>query len=118
MTKFSRKRFQEALKACKQICKNEKLPAVTRLRSAELIYLLYGGELAGGNSKRDRRSIKDLVTERGLEKQIRATVDEQTKPQTEAEAEADPMDALLRDFLTTDSNPSSPVHEREATDGQ
>jgi len=99
MVKYSRKRFQEAIRACKQICKNEKLPAVTRLRSAELIYLLYGGELPGGNTKRDKRSIKDLVQERSLEKQVRTTVDEQTQPQTEAEAEKDWISAALAEFL-------------------
>jgi len=114
MIRFSRKRYQEALKACKQICKNEKLPAVTRLRSAELIYLLYGGELPGGNSKRDKRTIKDLVQERSVEKQIRTAVDEQTKPQTEEQAEDDRVSRALSEFLkptqtesTENSKPSA-----------
>jgi hypothetical protein len=100
MIKFSRKRFQEALRACKEIAKNSRLPASQRLRAAELIYLLYGGELVpGGNTKRDKRTIKDLVQERSVEKKVRAAVDEQTKPLTEEQAEEDKVSAALKEFL-------------------
>jgi hypothetical protein len=100
MIKYSRKRYQEALRACKEIAKNSRLPASQRLRAAELIYLLYGGELLpGGNSKRDKRTIKDLVQERSVEKQIRSVVNEQTKPQTEEQAEEDKVSKALAEFL-------------------
>jgi hypothetical protein len=99
MIKYSRKRFQEALRACKEIAKNSRLPVSQRLRAAELIYLLYGGELPGGNTKRDKRTIKDLVQERSVEKQIRSAIDEQTKPQTAEQAEEDKVSAALKEFL-------------------
>lgn len=117
MIKFSRKRYQEALRACKEIAKNSRLPANQRLRAAELIYLLYGGELPGGNSKRDKRTVKDLVQERSLEKQIRSTVDEQAKPQTEEQAEEDKVSAALKEFLKptqTESVASSRPHAETA----
>ena len=100
MVRYSRKRFQEALRACKEIAKSSRTPVSQRLRAAELIYLLYGGELPGGNTKRDKRTIKDLVfQERSLEKQVRTTVDEQTQPQTEEQVEADWISTALAEFL-------------------
>lgn len=101
MIKYSRKRFQECLRATKEIAKNSRLPATVRLRAVELTYLLYGGELPGGPNKRDKRSIKDLVQERSLEKQIRTTVDEQTKPKTEEQEQEEKVSAALAEFLKT-----------------
>jgi hypothetical protein len=111
---ISRKRYQEALKACKQVAKDERKPYLDRLRAAELICLIYGLELPGGNTKRDRRTVKTLVGERSLEKQIRTAVDEQTKPQTEPQEPDDPMDALLRDFLKP-TQPESVVNSKPST---
>ncbi len=115
MVQYSRKRFQEALFACKQICRNDRLPALTRLRSAELIFLLYGGELPAGLNKRDKRSIKDLVQERSLEKQIRTAVDEQTTPKTAEQAQEDKLSMALAEFLKTTPK-ATPTHSADTSE--
>jgi hypothetical protein len=46
----------------------------------------------------DKRTVKTLVEERSVEKQIRSAVDVQTKGQIKAD-EPDPMSAILAEFL-------------------
>jgi HD superfamily phosphodiesterase len=87
----SRKKYQEALRCLKDACKNDKLPWAQRLRAAELICAIYGTvELE--DSKRDRRAVKELVTERAFEKQlneeVRSNILEKTAKQAEEDAKA------------------------------
>jgi len=72
MPQVSRKKFQEVLSLCKKGCKNERLPFAQRMRAAELICLVYGLDLPGGTTKRDRKTVKVLLDERELEKQLKA----------------------------------------------
>jgi hypothetical protein len=84
-TKIARKKFQEALKALKQACKNERLPFALRIRSAELICAIYGLPLPE-SSTRVKRAVKELVAEGQFDRQIREQV--QTKTTQDAVASA------------------------------
>ena len=75
----SRKRYQEALRACKQVARNDKQSALVRLRAAEIICIIYGLELPGaGVRKKDKRYINELLTERRFEKQLKQQVQDGT----------------------------------------
>jgi hypothetical protein len=85
MARFSRKKFQEALRALKQVCKNDKLPATLRVRAAELILAVYGVPLPE-SSARIKRTVKELVQEGSFDKQMRDQVNERVRQDAEAEA--------------------------------
>jgi uncharacterized protein (DUF2236 family) len=85
MGKPSRKRFQEALKALKQVCKNDRLPATLRVRSAELICAIYEIPLPE-SAARIRRTVRELVTEGAFDRQVREQVQEKVRQDAEAEA--------------------------------
>jgi hypothetical protein len=85
MGRISRKKFQEALKALKQTCKNDKLPAVLRVRAAELILAVYGVPLPQ-SSARIKRTVRELVEEGGFDRQLREQVNERIMRDAEAEA--------------------------------
>jgi hypothetical protein len=90
----SRKKYQEALKVLKAACKNEALSWTQRIRAAELIMMIYG-TLDSPESKRDRRAVKELVTERAFERatneQVRQAVTERVMTEAEREAEKEAM---------------------------
>jgi len=85
MAKISRKKFQEALKALKAACKNDRLPFTLRIRAAELILAVYGVPLPE-SSARIKRSVRELVQEGSLDRQIREQVNEKVRQDAEAEA--------------------------------
>jgi hypothetical protein len=85
MAKISRKKFQEALKALKAACKNDHLPFTLRIRAAELILAVYGVPLPE-SSARIKRSVRELVQEGSLDRQIREQVNEKVRQDAEAEA--------------------------------
>jgi hypothetical protein len=85
MNKPPRKRFQEALRALKGVCKNDRLPATLRVRAAELILAVYGIPLPE-SSARIRRSVKELVQEGSFDTQIRQQVNDRVRPEAEAQA--------------------------------
>ena len=87
MPKISRKRFQEALKALKQACKNEKLPFALRVRSAELICAIYGVPLPE-SSVRVKRAVKELVAEGQFDRQVREQVEGKRQEDAVAAARA------------------------------
>jgi stage III sporulation protein SpoIIIAA len=95
MGQVSRKKFQEALKALKSVCRNDKLPATLRVRGAELIMAIYGVELPN-TSPRDRKTVKQLVEERQFEKTIQANVRAKVLEQTVRDAEEDAKVFLAR----------------------
>ena len=85
MARPSRKKFQEALRALKLACKNDRLPFTLRIRAAELILAVYGVQLPE-NTARNRRAVKELVEENAFDRQVRAQVEEKLKAQAEADA--------------------------------
>lgn len=85
MAKFSRKKFQEALRALKQVCKNDRLPATLRVRAAELICCIYSVPMPE-SSIRVRRAVKELVQEGSFDRQIREQVQEKVRRDAEVEA--------------------------------
>jgi hypothetical protein len=85
VVKPSRKRFQEALRALKQTCKNDRLPATLRVRAAELILAVYGVPLPE-SSARIKRTVKELVQEGSFDREIREQVNEKVRKDAEAEA--------------------------------
>ncbi len=85
MAKFSRKKFQEALRALKQVCKNDRLPATLRVRAAELILAVYGVPLPE-SSVRIKRTVRELVQEGGFDREVRNQVNERIRQDAEAEA--------------------------------
>jgi hypothetical protein len=86
-TKIARKKFQEALKALKQACKNERLPFALRIRAAELICAIYGVPLPE-SSVRVKRAVKELVAEGQFDRQIREQVQEKSTQDAVASARA------------------------------
>jgi len=85
MARFSRKKFQEALRALKAACKNEHLPFTLRIRAAELICCIYSVPLPE-SSIRVRRAVKELVQEGSFDRQLREQVNEKVRQDAEAEA--------------------------------
>lgn len=85
MGKPSRKKFQEALRALKAACKNEHLPFSLRVRAAELILAVYGVPLPE-SSARVKRTVRELVTEGGFDREMREQVEEKIRKDAEAEA--------------------------------
>jgi uncharacterized protein (DUF2236 family) len=85
MAKFSRKKFQEALRALKAACKNERLPFALRIRAAELICAIYSVPLPE-SSARVKRTVRELVTEGSFDRQVREQVNERVRHDAEAEA--------------------------------
>lgn len=85
MGRISRKKFQEALRALKQVCKNDRLPATLRVRAAELILAVYSVPLPE-SSARIKRTVKELVQEGSFDRQVREQVSEKVRQDAEAEA--------------------------------
>ena len=87
MGKPSRKKFQEALRALKAACRNDKLPFTLRVHAAELILAVYGVHLPE-NSPRIKRAVKDLVAESAFERQVREQVHQKVLEDAEDQARA------------------------------
>lgn len=89
---FSRRRYSEAVKALKSALKSPTLPWVQKLRAIELLLCIYGVPIPEPG-RRERRAIKDMVADRGVEKmiaeQVRTTVEERARQEAEAAEEAD-----------------------------
>jgi hypothetical protein len=85
MAKFSRKKFQEALRALKAACKNDRLPFTLRIRAAELICAIYSVPLPE-SSARIRRTVRELVQEGSFDRQLREQVNDKVRQDAEAEA--------------------------------
>ena len=85
MGRISRKKYQEALRCLKQACRNDKLSFALRIRAAELICLIYGLPPLE-SSARVKRTIRELVTEGTLDRQIREQVADRVRKDAEAEA--------------------------------
>jgi ribosomal protein L22 len=96
MARISRKKYQEALRCLKQACKNERLSFTLRIRAAELICLIYGLPPLE-SSARIKRTVKELVQEGTLDRQIREQVADKVRQDAEAQA---------RRFLESVSQPS------------
>jgi hypothetical protein len=82
---FSRRKYAEALRCLKLICKVSSHPVAIRLRAAEMILQIYG--LEPPTTKRDKMAIRDLVQQHTFEKQLTAQVDDKIA-QEDADAEA------------------------------
>ena len=87
MGKPSRKRFQEALRALKAACKNDRLPFTLRVHAAELILAVYGVPLPDSNL-RTKRAVRDLVEENAFERSLRQQVHERVLQDAESQARA------------------------------
>jgi hypothetical protein len=85
MARVSRKKFQEALKALKAACKNDKVPFTLRVRAAELICAIYGVPLPE-SSARIKRTVKELVEEGSFDRQVRQEVQDKVRQDAEAQA--------------------------------
>lgn len=85
MGKPSRKRFQEALRALKQACKNDRLAYSLRIRAAELICAIYGVPLPE-STVRIKRAVKELVADGQFDRQVREQVQERQKQDALASA--------------------------------
>jgi hypothetical protein len=88
MPKFSRKKYQEALRCLKQACRNEKLSFPLRIRAAELIIAIYGDVKLPESSARIKRTVKELVQEGSFDREVREQVNEKTRQDAEAQARA------------------------------
>jgi hypothetical protein len=87
MPKVSRKKFQEALRALKAACRNDKLTFALRVRAAELILAIYGVPLPE-SAARVKRTVKELVQEGSFDREVREQVNEKTRQDAEAQARA------------------------------
>ncbi len=87
MPKVSRKKFQEALRALKDACKNPKLTFALRVRAAELILAVYNVPLPE-SSARVKRTVKELVEEGSFDKEMREQVNQKVRADAEAQARA------------------------------
>jgi hypothetical protein len=87
MPKFSRKKFQEALRALKDACRNPKLTFALRVRAAELICVIYGLPPLE-SSARVKRTVKELVEEGSFDKEVRQQVQDKVRQDAEAQARA------------------------------
>jgi hypothetical protein len=86
MGRPSRKKFQEALRALKAACKNDRLPFTLRVHAAELIMCAYGVELPQA-SGRIKKTVKQLVEESAFERKLREQVREKIQDaETDARA--------------------------------
>lgn len=85
MPRVSRKKFQEALRALKQACRNDRLPFTLRIRAAEIICAIYGVALPE-SSARIKRTVKELVTEGTFDREVRQQVQDKVRQDAEAEA--------------------------------
>jgi hypothetical protein len=118
----SRKKYQEALRVLKSVCRDAKLPMTQRLRAAELILLVYGvpvPEGGYGTAKRNKQVIKTLVEERSFEKRVQQQITDNVRTRVMEEAQAKEetrVDAQTqaRDFLRL----FSAKIEAEAAQGQ
>ena len=118
--KYSRRKYGESVRYLKSAIAHEGLSHVFRRRCVELLLVIYGLPVSetGG---REKRAVKELVTERAIDKTLQREVREQVaeKVRVEAEQQAkDEIDEALKAFLAPTERASSPVHEREATGGQ
>jgi hypothetical protein len=106
----SRKKFQEALRALKDACRNPNLSHAMKIRSAELICLIYGLTLPEGATRINKKAVKTLVEERSFEKSlhagIRTAVQERVEQEAfeEAQATEDKRIAAALSFLREDAN--------------
>jgi hypothetical protein len=107
MAKVSRKKFQECLRVLKGVCRDPKRPIAMQFRAAELIAAIYGVEIPG-ETKRDQRAVKELVTQRADEKKIQAEVRESVLRRTTADAERE-----ARAFLTKVSTVKKEEEEKD-----
>ena len=114
--KYSRKKYGESVRYLKKAIANDGLSHVERRRCIELLLSIYAVEVPdAGDSHLTKKSVKELIQTRSVDKAIRQGVKESVTAarSTEAEQQAETdMDALLRDFLKPSG---SPIHERGAT---
>ncbi len=99
IVKVSRKRFQEALRMLKQACKNERLPFTQRIRAAELLMAIYGIPLPESNA-RTRRTVKELVAENAIDRQIR----QQARQKEKHNAQSEEVKGIFDDMLGLEQN--------------
>ena len=85
MAKIARKKFQEALRALKQACKNDRLPFTLRIRAAELICAIYEVPLPE-SSVRVKRAVREIVAEGQFDRQVREQIQEKRKQDAVASA--------------------------------
>ena len=83
----SRKKFQEALRALKQACKNDKLSFALRVRAAELILAVYNVPLPD-SSVRAKRAVKELVQEGQFDTTLKEQIEQKVRQDAEAQARA------------------------------
>jgi hypothetical protein len=87
MAKVSRKKYQEALRALKAACRNDKLSFPLRIRAAELILAIYEVPLPE-SSARIKRGVKELVQEGAFDKEVRNQVRDRVAQDAEQAARA------------------------------
>ncbi len=117
MSKPSRKRFQEALKALKQACKNERLPFTLRIRAAELICSIYGVPIPS-TSYGVKRATKELIQEgrfdAAVRDQVRADVSDSPVPEPSADERVKSILAgMLEDGASVSVPMATPVPDPE-----
>ncbi len=98
MATIHRKKFQEALKALKQACKNERLPFTLRIRAAELICAIYGIPLPQ-SSARTKRTVRELVAENVFDRNVRNQVRETAVRDAQAERETTLVKGIFDEML-------------------
>jgi hypothetical protein len=87
LKRVSRKKFQEALRALKAACRNDKLSFTLRVRAAELILAVYDVPLPE-SSARVKRTVKELVQEGRFDSEVREQVNQKVRQDAEAQARA------------------------------
>lgn len=127
--KYSRRQFAESVRYLKGAIKNESLSYAFRQRSVELLFAIYQMPVVeAGDSHLIKKSVKELIQTRSVDKVIRQgvkeSVAERERREAEEKAEQDRVqkeaatDEMLQNFLRPVSGPASLQDERQAADGQ
>jgi hypothetical protein len=95
---FSRRRWQESIKACKEMISNPKQPAHVKIRCIELLGMIYGVEQP--ESRQDKIAVSELVNAHNVDKLVKAAVDkritDQNADRLAREQEKEQADALIQ----------------------
>ena len=113
---YSRRKFGAAVKVLKQALANDKLPLQTKLRCVELLMLLYDVELPD-SSRRDQKAIRQLVSERSIDRALHADIRAEVAARVEAEAEQHAKGELYAALEAFLKPTRSPQEQKEAVSG-
>jgi hypothetical protein len=94
--KVSRRRYQTVLRMLNQAVADPKLSWAQRFRACELVHAIQTGTLLPGwtSPRRDRKTVKELLEERELEKRVKNEVNPSEEQGAQSEDEEPSLDDL------------------------